>query len=267
MEGYQGIVVSAIPTAWLVFFFLIFIGAIYWNYDKRIGFQLLYLTLLSISLAHVIILYFPYLYTVDALLPVIHPQVQVTMTFFAFFIPLTRNRLQIFFCLVPPVAMSLSLVVFWGTPVFSIVGSIFLGGFIIYTFYRTLDWIGSMPEPYLITFSIIIPVFLAALIYPSETYLIYPGILLGTGIGAAWEAFKVRMSVPEEHSYKKVIALLVGGTGLMLFYGLDQLIYPWIPIPHMASGLFLGLWISFIVPLLLTGLKLYQKEGRSRVFV
>ncbi|MBU9724180.1 MULTISPECIES: hypothetical protein [Bacillaceae] len=266
MDRNQDIFITYIPTEWVILLFLIGVGTIYWAINKKIGFQVLYLTLFSMSVAQIITLHFPYLYTNDELLPFTHPQVQIMMTFFSFFIPLCRTRKAIILCLLPPLLTSVLFIAFGAVPLFSIVGAILIGGFIIYTFYRTLDWIGSMPEPYIIIFAIILPVFLAAIIHPTEKLLIYPGILLGAGIGYTLESFKVRMKIPKPPHIRGLLASIIGISGIIVLYGIDRLVYQWVPTTEITIGLVLGLWITLIVPILITAVKLYKTEGHSRIF-
>ncbi|WP_096188455.1 hypothetical protein [Evansella halocellulosilytica] len=255
-----------IPVDVLMFIFLIILSYVYWNVSKRVGFQLLYLTLFSIVIAHIITLYFPYLYTNEEHIPLTVISVQATMTFFAFFMPLAKNRSQLVLTIGLPLSFSLFLLLMTEVAVFSIIGGIFIGGFIIYTFYRTLDWIGSMPEPYLFAFSMILPLFLAAIIYPRMDYLLYPGILLGSGIGVTLEIFKVRLNNENNHVAKRLVGLLIGIGGLVIFYGIDQLVFPLLPFPELTKGIVVGLWITLLVPGLLIMLKLYGRKGKSRVF-
>ncbi|MDG5788708.1 hypothetical protein QA612_14605 [Evansella sp. AB-P1] len=262
----DSLVKISIQSDWLIILFLLIVGGIFWTIHMRLGFQVLYLTLLSMSIAHIITLYFPYMYTNDELLPITQPNVQTTMTLFAFFIPLARSRLHVLLCLTPPVLMSLLLVILTETHIFSIIGGILIGGFIIYTFYRTLDWIGAMPEPYLFVSAILFPLFLAAIIFPSELYLIYPGILLGSGIGVALEVFKVRMKISKTSILKRTGAFLIGALGIILFFGTDRFIQSWIPFTELTTGIVIGLWITFFVPILLILFKIYERKTKSRVF-
>ncbi|UCZ54591.1 hypothetical protein LGQ02_07515 [Bacillus shivajii] len=257
---------SIVPVDWLLFIFLLFMSFLYWNISKRIAFQLLYLTTLSIIVANIITLYFPFLYTDEALIPITASSVQAMMTFFAFFIPLARNRKEVGLFLLPPAVFSFLLLILTDIAVFTIVGGLLIGGFIIYSFYRTLDWIGGMPEPYLFIFSMVLPLFLAGIIFPNNEYMFYPGILLGSGIGVSLEIFKVRLQTENTTIPKRAIGLIIGFAGLAIFYGVDRILQPWLPLPELTKGIIIGLWITLFVPVVLIFFKLYERQGKSRVF-
>ncbi|MCE7794311.1 hypothetical protein K8O68_18180 [Salipaludibacillus sp. CUR1] len=251
-------------SEWLLLSFMIITGVIYWTLSKRLGFQVLYLTVLSLSFGFIITMYFPYLYTEEQLLPLTHPHIQASMTLFSFFIPLVKRRVEVMLCLFPPLVISVSYLFIQNTPVFSIVGGILIGGFISYMYYRSLDWMGAMPEPYLFAFSIILPLFLGGLIYPETGFLLLPGILLGAGTGVTLEQFKVRAKIKPGNMTAKLLSLLLGGFGLVMGY----LIYSFgpfnFPFMTLVAGIFAGLWLTFFVPLLLLVTKVYEQQGKSR---
>lgn len=237
---------------------------IYWTISKRIGFQILYLTILSLSFGFVITMYFPYLNTEDQLLPLTHPHIQASMTLFSFFIPLVQRKREVVLCLFPPMVISISYLFIQGSPVFSIVGGILIGGFISYMFYRSLDWMGAMPEPYLFTFAIILPLFIAGLIFPDTAFLVLPGILLGVGIGVTSEQFKVRLSIKGSSVTTKLLSLMVGAFGLIMGYLIFIMLSISFPFMFLIIGTLAGLWISFIVPALLVFMKIADQQGKSR---
>lgn len=255
---------AGIWSEWLLVSFLILTGVIYWIVSKRMGFQILFLTVLSLSFGIIITMYFPYLYTDDRQLPLTHPHIQASMTLFSIFIPLVKKRTEVVLCLVPPLMISISYLFFQQTPVFSIVGGILIGGFISYMYYRSLDWMGAMPEPYLFAFAIIIPLFIAGLIYPASDFLVLPGILLGAGTGVTLEQFKVRAWVGSSNVTAKLLSLSLGIFGLVMGYMLFSYISLELPLSYMGAGLAAGLWITFFVPLLLLSTKLYEQQGKRR---
>ncbi|MCR6096685.1 hypothetical protein HXA31_05225 [Salipaludibacillus agaradhaerens] len=254
-------------SEWLLVSFLLLTGVIYWTMSKRLGFQVIYLTLLSLSFGFIITMYFPYLYTEDELLPLTHPHIQAAVTLFTFFIPLVKRRIEIGLCLAPPVLISVCYLFLQNTPVFSIVGGIMIGGFISYMYYRSLDWMGAMPEPYLFSFAIILPLFIAALIFSVSSFLILPGILLGLGTGATIEQFKVRVLIRKANMTAKLLSLLLGSTGLIIGYllftfsGFDS------AFSYALVGIVTGLWISLLVPGLMRVTKLYDNQGKHREII
>ncbi len=235
--------------------FLVLIGLTFWAINKTIGFQLLFLLSFSVIIAHIIRLFLPVVYIGDNLVPLTHPPIQAVMTFFAFFIPLARSRLELIATLAPIFAFSLTFLLFTNTPVFSIVSAIVIGGFIVYGFYRSFDWIESMPDRYLMLFSIVLPIFLAAIIYPNTSYLLHAGYLLGAGTGVSCEFIKVRMNIPSSLS-RRLIAALIGLSGIAL-------LKVFAPLPLFGNGIAIGLWITLIVPLLLVMFNIYSQEGKG----
>ncbi|SDY55837.1 hypothetical protein SAMN05421736_102264 [Evansella caseinilytica] len=251
---------------WMILLSLILIGGIYWTVNKKFGFQALYLTTFSLSISCIIMLYVPLIYISAEPVPLTHINVQTIMTFFTFFIPLARNRTEAVLCLFPPTVISVVHLLFFETPVFSVVGGIVIGGFIIYAFYHTLDWIGGMPEPYILTFSIILPLFIAAIIYPAEELLLYPGILLGVGVGSTLESFKVRFDVQRQSFLRKLIGFIIGAAGLAVIYGIDRFVEPIFPFPEITTGVIAGLWMTFISPVVFIFLKIYYKHSRRMTY-
>lgn len=260
---YSSLSSYSIWSEWLLLSFLILTGLVYWTVSKRIGFQILYLTILSLSFGFIITMYFPFLRTDDQLLPLTHPHIQASMTLFSFFIPLVRRKIEVILCLLPPLIISLSYFFFQGSPVFSIVGGILIGGFISYMFYRSLDWMGAMPEPYLFTFAIILPVFIGGLIYPYTSFLLLPGILLGAGIGVTMEQFKVQMSLPTQ-TMSKLLSMLLGSFGMIMGYLIFIVSPISFPFLFLVAGTVAGLWVTFLVPALLISTKIYTQQGKSR---
>ncbi|WP_280768405.1 hypothetical protein [Salipaludibacillus daqingensis] len=262
-EIYHSSLTYSIWSEWLLLSFLILAGMVYWTISKRIGFQILYLTTLSLSFGFIITMYFPFLYAEDQHLPLTHPHIQASMTLFSFFIPLVRRRIEVLLCLFPPFVISLSYLFLQESSVFSVVGGILIGGFISYMFYRSLDWMGSMPEPYLFAFAIILPVFIGGLIYPNTSFLLLPGLLLGAGIGVTFEQYKIRMSVSHSN-ISKLLSLILGTSGMIMGYLIFIVSPISFPFLFLIVGILGGIWITFFVPTLLILTKIYEQQGKSR---
>ncbi|WP_026689300.1 hypothetical protein [Alteribacter aurantiacus] len=245
--------------------FLVLIGLIFWAINKTIGFQLFFLLSFSVTISHIIQLFFPGLIIGNNWVPLTHLPVQAVMTFFSFFIPLTRNRLELVACVAPILAFSITFLFFTQSSVFSIVGAILIGGFIVYGFYRSFDWIGAMPDRYIMAFAIILPVFLVALIYPNTQALLHTGYLLGAGVGISLEFIKVRMSIPSASFRSRITGCGIGLVGIALVKIFSPILFSWMPLPLFTMGLIIGLWITLIVPTLLVLTKLYQQDGIADV--
>ncbi|NJP37644.1 hypothetical protein [Alkalicoccus luteus] len=246
---------------------LITAGTIFWTLDKRSGFQLLYLTVLSLSLGYIILMYFPFLLLSNDSVPFTHPHIQATVTLFAFLIPLCRRKTEAALCISAAAAVSLIYLLAGGVPVFTVTGGILIGGFISYTFYRSLEWIGSMPDAYLFSFAIILPFFLALLLAPDELFLVLPGLLLGTGIGAVLEQYKVRMFVEQTGVSAKWLASVIGAAGILFVHFGVRPAFDGFLIGDVAAGLFLGLWITIILPFIMVVSGLYVQYGRGEKII
>ncbi|PYZ98594.1 hypothetical protein CR205_08430 [Alteribacter lacisalsi] len=254
-----------IPSAQIDLIFLIIIALIFWTWNKTTGFQLLFLLSLSVSIAHIIQLFLPAIYVGQEQLPLTHTTVQAVTTFFAFFIPLAKNRLELAAVLGPVMAVSVTFLLFTGVPVFSLVGAIIIGGFIVYGFYRSFDWIGAMPDRYVMAFAIVLPAFLAGIIYPHTAYLLHAGYLLGAGIGVSLEFVKVRMNVSAAGFSKRLPAAAAGLAGIAALNIFAPFLFSPLPLPLLAQGIATGLWITIVLPILLVSLKIYEQEGKGKI--
>lgn len=245
---------------------LITAGTVYWGLDKRAGFQLLYLTILSLAVGYIIIMHFPYIYLNDQTVLVTHPHVQTTVTLFAFLLPLCKRKYEVALCTAVPLLVSLGYLL-EGVPAFSVAGGIIIGGFISYTLYRSHEWLGSMPDAYLFTFSIILPVFISALIYPEAYFLLLPGILLGIGVGASLEQYKIRLHLDATPRRGKVIAFFLGSAGIVFVLAAVRPVFSGFITGELVTGIFLGLWITLIMPFLLLTANLYVRHGNTEKIV
>ncbi|CAM3800761.1 hypothetical protein [Alkalicoccus chagannorensis] len=242
-------------------------GGIFWGLDKRAGFQLLYLTVVSLTLSYIIVMYFPYLDLGNENVPVTHPHVQATVTLFSFLLPLCRTRLQTSLCVASPAVVSMFYLLVQGVPAFTIAGGILIGGFISYTYYHSLEWIGAMPDLYLFLLAIILPFFLSLLIYPQEYFLLLPGLLLGIGVGATLEQYKIRMNLEQTRRRSKFICFAVGAAGIIFVMAGVRPAFEGFMTGELITGVFTGLWITLIVPFMMIVSQLYEQFGnREQVF-
>lgn len=246
---------------------LIIAGTIYWGLNKRAGFQLLYLTIVSLSIGYMIIIHFPYLYLSNEMVSVTHPQVQATVTLFAFLLPLCKRKLEIASCIAAPLIISIIFLFIHDMSAFTISGGILIGGFITYTFYRSLEWLGSMPDSYLFTFAIALPFFLSLLMYPEGYFLLLPGLLFGIGIGASLEQYKVRIDIEATARTPKIIAFIIGSIGIIFNEAALRPVFSTIPAGDLITGIFTGLWITLIIPFLMITANLYEQQGKEEQIV
>lgn len=249
-------------VAWLVI-----AGTVYWGLNKRAGFQLLYLTILSLSIGYIIIIHFPYLYLSNEVVSVTHPHIQATVTLFAFLIPLCKRKLDVAVCIAAPLVISITYLFVLGLPAFTISGGILIGGFISYTFYRSLEWLGSMPDSYLFTFALILPFFLSLLMYPEAYFLLFPGLLLGIGIGVSLEQYKVRIHIEATVRRAKIAAFVIGSIGVIFNEAALRPVLSVFTIGDLITGIFTGVWITLIVPFIMLTANLYEQHGKGEQIV
>ncbi|ADU29957.1 hypothetical protein [Evansella cellulosilytica] len=253
----MGVATIIFPSIFPLFVLLILIctSLVYWTKGRRIGFQLLYLTFLSICISYIILLNIPLFYTHQAYVPFTDPIVQTVVTIFLFFIPLCQSKKQITICLLLPIFFCIYSIVILQAPPISVVSGIIIGGFLVYTFYRTLDWIEGMPERLLLLFSIIFPLFLAIIIFPNIEHLFYPGILLGSAIGITVETLKVKVNNIPRSTTRMLFSVSLGTIGLIILYLMYMYTSSFIPMQEWISGLVIGIWVTLIVPYILSFLK------------
>ncbi|MCD8508716.1 MAG: hypothetical protein LRY73_01625 [Bacillus sp. (in: Bacteria)] len=148
----------------------------------------------------------------------------------------------------------------------SIINALIIGGFIVYAFYRTLDWLAGVPEPYLVIFAFLLPLFIGGILYPHYQYMIIPGILLGSGVGTVLEALKIRINPVRLTFFQRSCAIIIGSTGiLILLYGID--LFANVTIIHtFILGSLIGGWITFFMPMLLVVLNIYPTETRTKMY-
>ncbi|QKS70946.1 hypothetical protein FLK61_29940 [Paenalkalicoccus suaedae] len=246
----------------LFIIWLLVAGYIYIAKYKRAGFEVLYLTILSLSIGYAILLYFPAFATATESVPFTHPHIQATMTLLAFLFPLIEKRSTGFILLFIALAISLLYLFVFQASVFSIAFGILIGGFISFVFYRNLDWLGSMPEPLVLVFAIILPVFLMLLLAGMPYLILLPGILLGAGIGYTIERYKLRLELTFDAKSAVIGFSLIAVLVVPLLYFLRPAIAH-IPFMELSIGIVIGFWMMFIVPFVLLLLNLATKQGNE----
>lgn len=255
----------SIPN-WLLIFTLSILGGIIWCFEKRIGFQLLYLTFFSFCIAMVALLFFPPITLNNEQLPFqIEPFLQMiaVVSFYYIYGNTSKARLFVYF-LLPFIAGSLFYLIF-PLHILTVINSILVGGFIIFTFRRSQDWLGGLPEPLLFSFTILLPIFFAILFYPTNEGILYSGILLGSGLGFLLELLKIRFTYVSLTFLKRILVFLIGALGLILIFLVESLINIH-PLSTFLFGFLIGAWICFFVPALFVSLKIYSVQKRQNVF-
>ncbi|ADH99783.1 hypothetical protein [Salisediminibacterium selenitireducens] len=256
-----------IISEYLFLSLLAIVSIVLWTKHKRLGFNMLYLTILSLTVGYIILLNIPYLFTEDGLIPITHPHIQATMTLTGFIIPLLIRRSFVFLTLIPITLICIYYLFIYQIPLFSIIGGLFIGGFISYAFFKSQDWMGAMPDPYLLAFAIVIPIAALFFIYPEMPLVYLPGVMLGAGVGTGLETLKIRMSISSSNLRNKIVASGLGLFGIILGYLLYSLHLFDGPFPSILLGIVTGLWITFFVPYLSVLLGFYGREGfESHVF-
>ncbi|WP_216831732.1 phosphatase PAP2 family protein [Alkalihalobacterium elongatum] len=241
--------------------YFIIIPIIYWAIHKQTGFQLLSLFFISMYvnsfIKDVFMIERPELslqLNDGYSFPSIHTQ--AATTFWGFLIPaVTKQWFTVLACfIVALVAFSqLYSGAYW--PI-DVIGAIIIGAFMVYASYRSLDWTGGMPERIKISLWTIIPITLFVL-SPDQAF--YSGVLLGAGIGYHLEQTKNRMDV-KAPILKKVIAIVIGLMGIIALQTIGMYLSGHVIIEFIyAIGI--GLWITYIAPIIFVSLQLYRQQG------
>ncbi|WP_090925809.1 phosphatase PAP2 family protein [Salibacterium qingdaonense] len=247
---------------WTVFtndWFLVVIAALlYWTMDKPAGGRLLIVLALSIYFHGLIKqMFLPVPADGNGGFTFPAKQVQTAVAFWGYLLFEFRDRRFTWLSLaIIMIAAGITLIYTSHT-----LEDIFMGGmigaFIVYVVYRSMDWIGSMPEPFLFSFSLVFPSSLL-LLFPDGA--LYAGLLLGSGAGYSVERLKCRMTVTKE-VYKKVITAVIGGVGLLLIIAVGSLL-PAVSVLFFLHAALVGLWITLFLPFVSVRLGLNQQSGK-----
>ncbi|WP_209123070.1 phosphatase PAP2 family protein [Alkalihalobacillus sp. BA299] len=241
--------------------YFIVIPIIYWAIHKQTGFQLLSLFLFSMYVNNFIKDIFMIERPTSSLqlnnsysFPSGHTQ--AAATFWGYLIPaVAKQWFTLLACFIIAFVAFSRLYTGAHWPI-DIIGAIFIGIFLVFASYRSLDWSGGMPERIKISLWIFIPIALFVL-SPAQAF--FSGLLLGSGIGYQLEQTKNRMDI-KVSLLQKIIAIIIGIMGIVAV----QTVETYLP-DHVfaefihATGL--GLWITYIAPLLFVSLKIYKQQG------
>ncbi|WP_240378051.1 hypothetical protein [Bacillus piscicola] len=239
-------------------FFLAVIALLYWVIDKHTAFKLLVIFALTLYVHEVLINSFPAgTQATNNHESFLDPakEVQLVTAFWGFLIPAVSDRR---FTILSCAIISFTAVFAFFNNSYSyqdIVAALFLGVFIVFIVYRTIDWIGGVPEPIVFSFSLVLP---SALLLLFSEGAVYSGLLLGVGAGYSLEKIKNRVKVSGT-AVKKTAAGLLGLTGLILIASIGK----WLPdttLIQFSLAAFLGLWITFIQPFIAVTFDLYDRE-------
>ncbi|MDE5412264.1 phosphatase PAP2 family protein [Alkalihalobacterium chitinilyticum] len=244
------------------YIYFIFIPIIYWAIHKQTGFQLLSLFLFSMYvnsfIKDVFMIERPEVTPLDNGYSFPSAHTQAATTFWGYLIPaVTKQWFTIFACLMIALVAFSQLYSGAHWP-FDVLGAIIIGAFLVYASYRSLDWTGGMPERIKLSLWVIIPV---ALFVLSPDQALFSGVLLGAGIGYHLEQTKNRMDIKVTF-IRRVIAIIIGLMGIISLqtiglYLPDQVVIEFI----YAIGI--GLWITYIAPILFVSLKIYGQQGNK----
>ncbi|MFD2704298.1 hypothetical protein [Salibacterium lacus] len=239
--------------------FLVIIAALlYWTMDKPAGGRLLIVLALSIYFHGLIKqMFLPVPDNGSGGFTFPAKQVQTAVAFWGYLLFEFRDRrfTWISFGMIL-IAVGITVLYTSHTPEDIFMGGL-IGAFIVYVVYRSMDWIGSMPEPFLFSFSLVFPSSLL-LLFPDGA--LYAGLLLGSGAGYSVERLKCRMTVTTA-AYKKMITAVIGGAGLLLIIAAGRLL-PSVSVLFFLHAAAVGLWITLFLPFLSVRLGLNQQSGK-----
>lgn len=257
---------SIVPNInWFTFLLLALFGGIYWCYEKTSSFQILFLSLISLCVGTVATQFFPSLIINDELVPFATlPLLQFVSVISFYYIYGSENKERFFIYFLIPIFLGIIFVIFQYIHILTMMNSIIIGGFVVFTFRRSEEWLGGMPEPLLLTIAFAIPFFFAIMLYPHETGLFYSGMILGTSVGTIYELSKLRFTYRSIRLREKMIALLLGNFGLLLIASLQKLIN-FLPLGTIIHGALIGIWIYYIVPYILISFNIYRTEATGSI--
>ncbi|OLO42858.1 hypothetical protein BTR23_02335 [Alkalihalophilus pseudofirmus] len=243
--------------------YFIAIPIIYWAIHKQTGFQLLSLFLFSMYVNNFIKDIFMVERPNGALqlndgysFPSGHTQ--AATTFWGYLIPsVSKQWFTILSCFIVASVAFTRLYTGAHWP-FDILGAIVIGSFLIYASYRSLDWAGGMPERIKISLWLIVP-FALFILSPEQAF--FSGLLLGSGLGYHLEQTKNRMDI-KVSLLKKAIAILIGIMGIVAIQTIDMFLPNQVFI-EFIHAIGLGLWITYIAPMLFVSLRIYQQQGNK----
>ncbi|SFE30743.1 phosphatase PAP2 family protein [Alteribacillus iranensis] len=243
-------------------FLLAILALIFWVVDKHIGFRMLVVFALTLYVHGLIA------FTLAPDTSSLSQQgfnfpagsVQITTAVWGYLVPEIRDRRFTLIAIGVILLTSFLSYYYTGHSLQDIAAALFIGLFILYVVYRSLDWIGSVPEPIIFSFSLVLPSAML-LIYPEGAP--HAGLLLGVGAGHSMEQLKVRM-ITAEKEIKRAFSGLLGVVGLLFIIYIGGLLPETLVIHFLYTG-FLGLWITILQPLLASKMGLCEQEGHSRV--
>ncbi|SDH50579.1 hypothetical protein SAMN05192534_106130 [Alteribacillus persepolensis] len=247
----------AMNTAALIsndWFFLLLIALVFWSVDKHLSIKLLIIFALSTYTNHFLHHTIP-TPSSDAVSSVLPPKdVQIATAFWGFLIPeISDKRYTLLACLLIA-ALSFTEMQYGGYSVQDVIVAILLGSFFVYLIYRS-DWISSVPQPIIFSFTMVIPSALL-LLFPEGAY--YAGLLLGGGIGYNMELIKNRMQFATV-MWKRGITCIIGISGLFVIAYLNIFFAP-TTLFSFVHAILIGLWLTLLLPILSVKTGLYRQS-------
>ncbi|MGY4690255.1 hypothetical protein [Salibacterium sp. K-3] len=242
--------------------FVMMAALLYWTVDKPAGGKLLIVLALSIYFHGLVKhMFLPLPDGENGGFTFPSKEVQLAVSFWGYLIPEMSDRRFTLFSFGIILFTVMMTVLYTPHTYEDILMGGLLGMFIVYAVYRSMDWINSMPEPYLFSFSLVLPSSFL-LLFPDGAP--YAGLLLGSGAGYSVERLKCRMVVTSV-MYKKIAVIVIGSAGLFLIASAQVLL------PSASVLLFLhaagaGLWITLILPAISVRLGLNQQSRTFHTF-
>ncbi|MFB5662016.1 hypothetical protein [Alteribacillus sp. HJP-4] len=244
------------------FYFLI-IPLVYWLIDKYTGFKLLLVFGLTLYFHSLLTAIFegrsafsddPVSFSLS--LPL---EVQLSTAFLGYLIWEVADRRFTFLAFMAISFISLFRLISPAYLFEDIFMAIVIGGFTVYIVYRSMDWMGGVPDAYVFSFSLVLPSSLL-LLHPEAAS--YAGLLLGSGAGFSFEQLKNRMSISRDVK-KKLSAALLGSAGLLILLSIREFLTP-VPVTMFLHAVLVTLWITYIAPALFTKAGIYQHQGNLK---
>ena len=238
--------------------YILIILIIAFCFNRQAGLQLFSLVTFSLYLSTVLH-HFHFLEqdrseTATHLIPNINTHLLVLSVFFCYLIPAISKRLFTIVSLLFLILMSFIHVLYYEFAIWDISITISIGIFIVFTFYRSLDWLGAIPEQLKLMLIFIIPFCLFLLSFENG-YLV--GLLFALMLGIHVEKLKLSSQILQGF-YKKLFAFFIGLSGM---YIIDFIFHsiPQTTLTQIAQGVASGIWLTYFAPLLLVKLHVYER--------
>ncbi len=254
------------PVALFVTLLFLLSVFILWTSHTGIGYKLLYLLVFSLYINETITVLINEAKPANDILEELVPDAFVltlTVMLAALYDDITLKTRKRFFW---AAALLLFLLIGFvlNVPPITIVYSVVLGIFVVYTAYYSSTWLYQAPDLIRFALAFLFPASLY-FINPTPTSLMYTGLLVGLSFGFQMEHMKLRIKIPKNWT-RRLVVLLIGFPVAILLLWLTGL-SSGSPLLALFFSTMTGIWITWFGPALFVKLHLYDcAHGHSLPF-